>query len=102
MFKVICPRQLRKALKEVGGELFPIPKRSGDLNPIENIFNVAKEDLKTQAIRLNLTYESFEDFGKRVKSSLYSMRREIIDNTIASMFKRLDLITKNRGRRTRY
>ena len=36
-----CARA-RKALKEVGGELFPIPKRSGDLNPIENVFNVKK------------------------------------------------------------
>ena len=96
-----CARA-RKALKEVGGELFPIPKRSGDLNPIENVFNVAKEELRTQAITFNLTYESFEDFAGRVKSTLYSMPRDIIDNTIASMFKRLDLITKNRGRRTKY
>lgn len=54
-----CPilncAKVRKALKEVGGELFPIPKWSGDLYPIKNIFNIAKEDLKTQAIRLNLT-----------------------------------------------
>ena len=81
-----CARA-RKALKEVGGEFFPIPKRSGDLNPIENVFNVAKEELRTQAITFNLTYESFEDFARRVKSTLYSMPRDIIDNTIASMFK---------------
>ena len=88
-----CPilncAKARKALKEVGGESFPIPKRSGDLNPMENAFNVAKEELQTQAIRLNLTYESFEDFARRVRTTLYSMRREIIDNTIASMFKAL-------------
>ena len=72
-----CARA-RKALKEVGGELFPIPKRSGDLNPIENVFNVAKEELQTQAITFNLTYESFEDFARRVKSTLYSMPRDII------------------------
>ena len=88
-----CARA-RKALKEVGVELFPIPKRSGDLNPIENVFNVAKEELRTKAITFNLTYESSEDFARRVKSTLYSMPRDIIDNTIASMFKRLDLITK--------
>ena len=57
----------KKALKEVGGELFPILKKSVDLNPIENVFNVAKEELQTQAIRLNLTYESFQDFARRVK-----------------------------------
>ena len=46
-----CPilncAKARKALKEVGGELFPIPKRSGDLNPIKNVFNVSKEELQT-------------------------------------------------------
>ena len=65
-----CAKE-RKALKEVGGELFPIPKRSGELNPIKNVFNMAKEELQTQAITLNLTHESFEDFARRVKSTLY-------------------------------
>ena len=96
MFKVINPSncpilnfgRARKPLKEVGGELFPIPKRSGDLNPIENVFNVAKEELRTQAITFNLAYESFEVFA-REKSTMYSMPRDIIDNTIASMFKAL-------------
>ena len=53
-----CPilnyAKARKTLKEVGG----------DLNPIENVFNVAKKELQTQAITLILTYESFEDFAK--------------------------------------
>ena len=92
-----CPilncAKARKALKEAGGESFPVPKRSGDVNPIKNVFNVAKEELQTQAITLNLTYETFEDFARRVKSTLYSVPRDIIDNTIASMFKCLDLRT---------
>ena len=75
-----CPilncAKARKALKEVGGDLFPIPKRSGDLNPIENVFNTGKEELQTQAIRLNLTFESFEDFARRVKSEGYCIQCE--------------------------
>ena len=43
-----CPilncAKARKALKEAGGELFPIPKRSGDLNPIEDVLHVWKEE----------------------------------------------------------
>ena len=46
-----CPilncAKARKALKEVGGKLFPIPKRSGNLYPIENVFNVVKDELQT-------------------------------------------------------
>lgn len=101
-----CPilncAKARKAVKEVGGKLFAIPKRSGDLNPIENIFNVVKKDLKRQAICLNITSESYQQFAQRVETTLYSLRREIIDNTIASMYNRLDLIIRNRGRRTKY
>ena len=101
-----CPilncAKAQKAVKEVGGKLFAIPKRSGDLNPIENIFNVVKKVLKTQAIRLNITSESFQEFAERVEATLYSLPSEIIDNTIASMYKRLDIIIKNRGRRTKY
>ena len=59
---------------------------------------MVKEELQTQAIRLNLTYESFEDFAGRVNSTLHSMPREIIENAITSIFKRLDLITKIRCR----
>lgn len=101
-----CPilncAKARKAVKEVGGKLFAIPKRSGDLNPIENIFNVVKKDLKRQAICLNITSESYQQFAQRVETTLYSLRREIVDNTIASMYNRLDLIIGNRGRRTKY
>ena len=101
-----CPilncAKARKALKDVGGKLFPIPKRSGDLNPIENVFNVVKRELRRQAIRHHITSETFEEFAQRVESTLYSVRREVVDNTVASMYERLDLILENRGRRTKY
>ena len=70
-------------------KLFAIPPRSCDLNPIENIFNLAKRDLKAQAIRKNLTYESFEQFSERVKCTLYGLSTVVIDNIIRSMDKRL-------------
>lgn len=101
-----CPilncAQARKAIQEVDGLLFAIPKRSPDLNPIENVFNLVKRELKRQAITLNITSETFQDFAQRVKTTLYSMRTEIIDKTIASMYKRIHLILENRGRCTKY
>ena len=101
-----CPilncAKARRAVKDVGGKLFAIPKRSGDLNPIENFFNVVKRELRRQAITSHLTSESFQEFAQRVKSTLYSVRREIIDNTIGSMYKRLDLVLNSRGGRTKY
>lgn len=73
-----CPilncAKVRKALKEVGGELFPIPKWSGDLYPIKNIFNIAKEDLKTQAIRLNLTWKFWGLCKKNEKYIVFNVK----------------------------
>ena len=101
-----CPilncAKARKALKDIGGKLFPIPKRRGNLNPIENVFNVVKRELGRQAIRHNITSQTFEEFAQRVESTLYSVRREVVDNIVTSMYERLDLILENRGRRTKY
>ena len=101
-----CPilncSKARKAVREVGGRLFAIPKRSPDLNPIENIFNIVKRDLKKQALTNRISSETFQEFACRVKRTLYRTRKDIIDNTIASMYMRLDLIIASRGRRTNY
>ena len=84
------------------GRPFAIPKRSPDLNPIENIFNIVKRDLKKQALTNRISSETFQEFACRVKRTLYRTRKDIIDNTIASMYKHLDLIIASRGRRTSY
>ena len=101
-----CPIQncakARKALKDIRAKLFAMPPRSCDLNPIENIFNLAKRDLKAQAIRKNLTYESFEQFSERVTCTLYGLSTVVIDNIICSMDKRLKLVIKSKGKRTKY
>lgn len=101
-----CPIQncslARKALNTIGAILFAIPARSADLNPIENVFNIVKRTLKIQAIRNNITYESYEQFSERVKSTLYAMSSDVIDSTISSMNRRIELIIKGKGKRTKY
>ena len=73
----------RKALKAIQAKLFAIPARSPDLNPIENVFNIVKRELKRQAIRNHITFETFEKFSaERLKFTLYTMNRDIIDNII--------------------
>ena len=48
-----CPvqnsKKARQALDTVGAIKFRIPPRSPDFNPIENIFNFVKSELRTQA-----------------------------------------------------
>ena len=101
-----CPilncAKARNALNFAGAKLFEIPKRSADLNPIENVFNLVKRELKKQARTRNITCETFEQFSERVKSTLYAVSSNVIDKIISSMYKRLDLISKTKGNRTKY
>lgn len=90
------------ALQEIKAELHKIPPRSPDLNPIENIFHLAKSNLQRETISRNITSESFEQFQERVLLALDSVPIEIIDRTIASMPKRIKAVRESKGYRTKY
>ena len=93
----------RDAMKEVHANTIQhIPPRSPDLNPIENVFNVVKKQLKDEAINNNIESESKDEYEKRVISALLNYPSSIIDRTIESMEKRLKLVVKGRGNRTKY
>ena len=98
-----CPVQnCVEALSVVGAQLFAIPRRWPELNAIENVFNLAKHELKNQALRENITFESYEQLSERVKCTLYEMKSDVIDKIISTMYKRLQLIVKHKGMRTKY
>ena len=100
------PRQnsakARKAIASVGAKLLAIPPRSPDLNPIENVFHLVRKRLDIEAFEQKITHETFNQYTARVKNTLYSMDKAVIDNIIASMCRRIDLILKNKGNRTKY
>jgi len=68
-----CPIQncakARLALKAVGAKLSAFPPRSCDLLVIENVFNLVKRELRLQALRRKLVYESYKQFSERVRST---------------------------------
>ena len=101
-----CPRQnsktALKAISDIGGKIFSIPSRSPDLNPIENVFNIAVKMLRKQALTQKITHESFEKFAERVQNTMFSIPSEAIDNIIDSMQNRINLIIKTKGNRCRY
>ena len=90
------------ALAEINGKKFSIPPRSPDLNPIENIFHLAKRKLKKNAIDQNITHETYQQFVKRVKDTLQSLDTAVIDRTISSMNNRINLVIKAKGQRIKY
>ena len=89
-------------MDKLGVIMFPIPPRSPDINPIENLFNNVKEQLAKEAIELNITKETYEEFCARVEKNLWNFDKQIIDNTIESMNKHMDLIVKGNGKRLKY
>ena len=82
--------------------LFRIPARSPDLNPIENIFNIVSAKLERDALRKQITHETFEQFSDRVEKTLCNIDPKLIDRTNDSMKKTIELIIKRRGRRLKY
>ena len=91
-----------KALSDVEGQKFSIPPRSPDLNPIENIFHIAKCKLKNDALCQKITKETWQQFVKRVETTLHSIPISVIDKTIDSMAKRLNEIIAKKGEKTKY
>ena len=90
------------ALLKIGAYPFSIPPRSPDLNPIENLFNLVRKALADDAVTKKLEAESWEQFIKRIEETLMGFDQGVIDKTIETMEKRLDLIIKNKGERTKY
>ena len=88
-----CPRQNsaigKKAIAAVGGFIMSIPARSPDLNPIENLFKQVDRKLKADAVALNITKESFEEFSQRCKYTLFNFDKGKINALISYMPKRI-------------
>ena len=95
-------KKARDAMNCVGAKKFSIPPRSPDLNPIENIFHQVKCKLGDDALERNIVKENFHQFSKRVKDTIESLPKEVIDRTIASKDKRIEQIIKSKGQRTKY
>ncbi len=67
-----------KALEDIEAKMHVIPPRSPDLNPIENIFHIVKNDLGRQAICENITAESFSEFENRILNTLDNNSVDVI------------------------
>ena len=92
----------KEAMLRVFSQLLKILPRSPDLNPIENLFNVVSQTLKKDAIKQNITKETYEEFQQRVIQTMKSIPLEYINKLIASMYKRLNLVIVSKGNRIKY
>ena len=60
-------------------------------------FHAAKVDLDKQALELNITPETYEEFSERV-----TMPVDVVDKIIESMDNRICLVLFSKGQRTKY
>ena len=72
-----------------------------NLNPIENIFHIVKRKFHQDVLEMKIEREDFEEFSARLKRILESVPVDVVDRTIRSMDKRIDLIVKRKGQRIR-
>lgn len=82
-------------------KLVSIPPRSPDINPIENIFHLVRKSLREQAILKNINKETYGEFSARVIETITNFPSVIIDKTIESINRRLELISQTKGNRTK-
>ena len=92
----------REAIENFGAEVVKIPARSPDLNPIENFFHNVKRKLRQDTMEKKIFNEDVNGFKQRIVETIRSYDKDIINGTISSMYKRLIIITKNNGCRTKY
>ena len=69
---------------------------------IESLFHIVKQLLEQDAIKYNITFETYEQFSERVKMTIRNLNTVIINKTIESMNSRMDLIIEKKGQRTKY
>ena len=56
------------------------------------MFNIVRKSLKEDAVNQCIKHETYEEFSRRVKKALLNFPKDIIDNTIESLPKRMKLI----------
>ena len=78
-----CPvqnsKEANKALDTVGAIKFCIPPRSPDFNPLGHNLSYLKSELRTQAFKKYINYETFDQFSIRVKHTLENTPTKYID-----------------------
>ena len=65
------------------------------------MFNNMHKKLREDVIEHHIEHESYEEFCNRLKTTLLIFSRDVIDSTTESLPKRMKLIMKGKGHRTK-
>lgn len=91
----------KKEEKPLSKFTFKIPSRSHDLSHIKNIFNLTVKCFREVAIK-NTTHKTFNEFSARVERTLKTSPVDIINRTIDSIPRRVNMVLESNGMRIKY
>ena len=66
------------------------------------MFHLVSKKIRNDAKKFRIEHETFNQFARRCKKTLREFPTYIIDNTIASMDKRIQLVIDAKGQRIKY
>ena len=66
------------------------------------MFNMARKKINAKVKEKNISNETWTDFVSRETRNIWSVPKDYIDKTIASMPVRVKNVIKNKGYRTKY
>lgn len=92
----------RAALRKIKSKQLTIPARSPDINVIENFFHLVRRQMERDALSMSIEKENYAEFSARVKRTIESIPHSVIDKTIESLPKRIDMLIKMKGQRLKY
>ena len=95
-------RHAKRAMDRIGARVFNIPPQSPDCSPIENVFNVVKQQLHQQTLEREIVHEDCKTSSNQVKQTLRNFSVSYIDKTIDTMNKRMAMIIKRRRKRIKF
>ena len=101
-----CPiqnsRVARCAWTRLNAELVKLPSKSPDIHIIENVFNIVREDLRSEVLQKQIERETFAQFKERVRNLILRVPVVKINNLILSMESRLKEVIERKGQRLKY
>ena len=94
--------KVMQVFENIGAEVFLVPPRSPDLNPIESFFHSILVKINEDSLNKNITHETFREFSERGKSIILNYPTLKINKIIDSMDKRINMIIQHKRQKIKY
>eukprot|EP00794_Sanderia_malayensis_P012556 gene12555-biopygen10007 len=95
-------KMARNTMERINSDLFGIPPRSPDMNPIEKNFRIGEKKMHEDGIKHDISVESMSEFHDRIIRTMNAIPIPVIKKTIESIDIRMQKIIECKGERLKY